>query len=135
MAMNEKPNDCRDGRGGKVVDFKFPKSHRLLKRPEFLRLSEKGKKITNRYFIVLVTPGQGEHTRLGITVTKRVGCAVQRNRLKRITREFFRHYRHGLKRPWDLNVIAKKSAADLPSNEIFTAIQDIFDRIEDSFDA
>ena len=55
------------------MQFTFAKADRILKRSEFLRLSQTGKKFHNRYFIANVCPGRYDRTRLGITVTKKVG--------------------------------------------------------------
>jgi ribonuclease P protein component len=62
-------------------------------------------------------------------VTRKVGRAVKRNRIKRLIREYFRHHRHLISGKWDINVIAKKEAADLSSEEIFGSLQNIFERI------
>lgn len=112
--------------------FSFTKADRLLKRSEFLRLSETGKRLYNRHFIIVYTPGRGERTRLGITVTKKVGRAVIRNRLKRLCREYFRLNRHRLTGKWDINIITKKEAAKLSSKAFFSSLQKIFDRIGES---
>jgi ribonuclease P protein component len=68
--------------------FGFPRSGRLRKRPEFLAVQSTGKKVHTEYFLVLVQrEGAG---RVGITVTKKTGNAVTRNRLKRQVREYVR---------------------------------------------
>ena len=109
--------------------FCFTKADRILRRKEFLRLAASGKRIQNRCFIAVYSPGQTGRTRLGITVTKRVGSAVTRNRIKRYTRECFRLNRHVITGIWDINVIAKQEAATLSSEQVFSSLQDIFGRI------
>ena len=111
------------------MDHSFKKADRILKRNEFIQLSKFGRKIQNEYFIVLYAPGQYDRSRLGITVTKKVGKAVKRNRIKRLVREYFRQNRHLLSGYWDLNVIAKKEAADLSSEKIFDSLCNVFERI------
>jgi ribonuclease P protein component len=56
--------------------------------------------------------------RLGITVTRRVGNAVARNRVKRRVRECFRRRRSELDRPVDVVVIARRGAVDLESEQV-----------------
>ena len=91
----------------------FPKTFRLRKRTEFLRLSRTGKKVYSPNFVVISkTNDQGE-TRLGITVSAKVGNAVVRNRIKRLVREFFRHNRHRLTPGLDILIIARQTATDL----------------------
>ncbi|MFC1799149.1 ribonuclease P protein component [Thermodesulfobacteriota bacterium] len=110
--------------------FSFTKADKILKRSEFLQLSRLGKKISNSHFVLLYAPGQFERSRLGITVTKKVGNAVVRNRIKRFSREYFRLNRHNIKGYWDFNLIAKKEAAELTSRQAFMSLQNVFGRIE-----
>lgn len=114
------------GLGG---SFSFTKSDRLLKRGEFLRISRFGKRVQNRYFIVAFSQARFEKTRLGITVTKRVGKAVTRNRIKRFVREYFRKSRHEIAGQWDINIIAKKEAAKLSWGEVAQSLQNVFGKI------
>lgn len=109
--------------------FFFTKDDRILNRSEFLRLSKYGKKIENNTFIAIFCPGRFERTRLGITVSKRVGKAVARNKIKRFAREHFRLNKHLLSGCWDINITAKRAAANLSSGQAFLSLQDIFDRI------
>ena len=64
-------------------------------------------------FLVLLRPNGSKTTRLGITVTKKIGKAVKRNRIKRHVREFFRLNKHSLPPGCDLVVIARMGAAEL----------------------
>ncbi|MDM8524472.1 ribonuclease P protein component [Desulfococcaceae bacterium HSG8] len=111
--------------------FSFTKADRLLNRPEFLRLAGCGKRFYNRHFIAVYCPGRADRIRLGITITKKVGCAAIRNRIRRRAREYFRQNRHRMAGQWDINIIAKKSAAGLTTKEIFSSLKNLFDRIPD----
>jgi ribonuclease P protein component len=104
----------------------FPKSARILKREDFVKLGRVGRKIRVDHFLAIVAPGKGETSRLGVTATRKTGNAVVRNRLKRHVREFFRHHRHRLQKDWDINIIAHKSAAGLTSAEISESLEKIF---------
>ena len=61
------------------------------------------------YFVLFALPGKGGASRLGITATKKFGDAVDRNRMKRVVRELFRHTRRD-GAPIDLVVNVKASA-------------------------
>ena len=112
--------------------FVFTKADRLLKRPEFLCLLTCGKEISNKNFVAKFNPGRFENTRLGITASRRVGNAVARNRIKRLVREHFRLKRHQFAGCWDINITAKRAAANLSSDQAFLSLKDIFDKINRS---
>ncbi len=109
--------------------YSFTKTDRILKRHEFIALSQKGRKVQNEQFIAIFNPNQHGRSRIGVTVTKKVGPAVKRNRIKRIVREFFRLNRHDLVGNWDINLIAKRQIADISSEQAFQSLKNIFKRI------
>ncbi len=109
--------------------FFLTRADRILKRSEFIALSKSGRKVQNQHFIACFAPGRQSHCRLGVTVTKKVGKAVERNRIKRMVREFFRLNRHRLSGNWDINIIGKIRAAGISSEEAGQSLQDIFNRI------
>ena len=92
----------------------FPKALRLRRRREFVRVQTKGEKHHVRHFLVFVLAGPEGRLpppRVGVTVTRKVGSAVQRNRIRRWVREAFRRTRTrfagGLEMVW----VAKQTAA------------------------
>jgi ribonuclease P protein component len=109
--------------------FRLTKADRILKRREFIALSQSGRRIQNEHFIAIFSPNQLGRSRIGITVTKKVGTAVKRNRIKRLVREHFRLNRHYLSGHWDINVIAKRQAVDFSSEKVFRSLADIVERI------
>ena len=93
--------------------FTFSKEHRLLKRREFVNLNRLGKRDHTAHFIVIFKKNGLGINRVGITVTKKIGNAVKRNRVKRLVREFFRLYNHSFPQGYDIAIVAKKGADDL----------------------
>ncbi|MDL2260330.1 ribonuclease P protein component [Deltaproteobacteria bacterium OttesenSCG-928-K17] len=102
--------------------FSFPKAARLLKRSQFLAISHPSVRpdftIKAGSFLVVGKNNTGRNSRLGVTVTKKVGSAVTRNRLKRQVREFFRHNRRFWPVGFDLVIIARHGAAHKSGAEL-----------------
>lgn len=74
---------------------RFPKDKRLRKRSDFIRVYREGKKFSGPYFTLYLLPVPARAGRLGLTVSKKVGNAAKRNRIKRVLREYFRcHQQH-----------------------------------------
>ncbi|MFH1138712.1 MAG: ribonuclease P protein component [Pseudomonadota bacterium] len=103
-----------DPRPVKGKRFGFHKAERLLKRSEFLAVSRQSRgRIQTRHFLILFRPNGTTRTRLGVTVTKKIGKAVTRNRIKRHVREFFRLNKHLASPGYDMVVIARFGAGEL----------------------
>jgi len=66
-----------------------------------------------------------EAPRLGITVSRRVGGAVVRNRVKRFVREAFRQRKHMFPPGWDIVIVAKASASMIGYPQIASELQGI----------
>lgn len=96
----------------------FPKSLRLRRRGEFRRVQSRGRRIHTPHFLIILHPRPDGGQKLGITVTKKVGTAVQRNRVKRLVREVFRHHRHRFPGDAEVVVIAKRHAPSLGQREV-----------------
>jgi ribonuclease P protein component len=96
---------------------RFTKAARLRHRQEFLRAQAQGKRFHTPHFGVTLAPMAEGHPRLGLVATRRMGKAVQRNRIKRLLREFFRRHQTGLP-AFDLVIMAKKGASALGYHQV-----------------
>ena len=88
----------------------YPKEARIRRRAEFLELQRKGRRRHTEHLVVIRHSARGPVSRLGVTVSRRIGNAVVRNRVKRVLREIFRQRRAMLTPPQDVVVIAKPGA-------------------------
>nr|WP_283816569.1 ribonuclease P protein component [Pseudodesulfovibrio sediminis] len=83
----------------------------MLKSPEFTLCYERGKKHFTKSFILFIMkrsePDGG--LRLGLTVSKKMGNAVARNRIKRVVREYFRLHQFDFELPLDIVVVPKRN--------------------------
>lgn len=102
---------------------RFRPSDRLKKRYEFRRVQLNGRRIHTAHFLIVVQPNASPNTRLGITVTKKVGSAVERNRIKRVVREVFRRNRSLFPAKHDVVFIAKRGAADIDYESLLNELR------------
>lgn len=115
-------------------DEAFPKSLRVRKRPEFLRIQDKGAKVTVGPLLVLALKREGGGaTRLGLTVSSKVGDAHVRVRIRRRLRELFRKRRDELPPGLDLVFIARASAKDADFEELARAYDSIARKLRGMF--
>ena len=104
----------------------FPKVARLRRRAEFLALQRDGVRWHMPSFVVIRTGSRGDQSRIGITVSRRVGNAVNRNRLKRIIREIFRTNRRDVTPAQDVLVIARTNAQKLNYAQVASELERVF---------
>ena len=92
-------------------EFSFPKRFHLQRQADFRRVYSKGLRSHTKGFIFFRVPNEYDYPRLGLSVGKKVGGAVRRNRIKRLLREVFRLNWQGWKLGGsDIVVVAKKEA-------------------------
>ena len=103
----------------------LPRAARVRKRRAFLSARRRGKKTATPHFLVVRTPAPAGMARLGITVTRKVGNAVVRNRIKRQIREAFRHFRGALADD-DYIVIARRGSPDLTARDVAAELAPAF---------
>jgi ribonuclease P protein component len=88
---------------------KLPKAARLRRRRDFLQVQQRGKRLYSGDVLIVARAPEGARPRIGITVSSKVGNAVERNRVKRWVREAWRALGTDLPAV-DLVVIARPAA-------------------------
>jgi ribonuclease P protein component len=101
-----------------MPDERFRKSDRILKRELFRRVYQDGRKFTAKFFTAFVLPNSEPAPRIGITVTRRTGKAVSRNRSRRLVREVFRRNKWRITRGVDIVVNVKSNLAEASYREV-----------------
>ena len=86
----------------------LPRACRIQRRPDFTLCYETGRRYFSRSFVLFVRQNQHGTWRLGLAVTKKMGNAVRRNRIKRVLREFFRLHGHLLPQDKDIVAVPKR---------------------------
>ena len=105
----------------------YPQAVRIRRRREFLALQHEGRRRHSTHFVVIRRASAAPASRLGITVSTRVGNSVVRNRVKRLVREVFRHRREELVPPTDVLVIAKPGADNLTYAQAATELERVLE--------
>ena len=96
-----------------MKSFSFPKDERLLNRKDFVNLNRLGKRLQTAHFNIIFGQNELGITRLGITVSKKIGNSVKRNRVKRFIREFYRLHKTDFTQGYDIVIVAKKGVCNL----------------------
>ena len=111
--------------GAPGKDERFQKWVRLTKRSEFLRVQESGFKVWSGLFVALALKNEIGVTRLGITVSTKVGNSVARSRLRRRLRELFRKRRADLPAGLDLVIVARPVAKEARWTELSSGFDEV----------
>jgi ribonuclease P protein component len=95
---------------------------RLSRSAEFERVYRQGRSKGNRFLVLYAFPREDaapddEGPRLGLSVSRRVGGAVDRNRVKRVLREAFWAEAERLPAGSDYVVVARPDARELAERE------------------
>jgi len=90
--------------------YRFTRRERITHSQDFRRVMKTGRKRHSKNFILFVKENGQQFHRLGIVVSKEVGPATCRNRIKRVCREFFRLHKHQIKGAFDIILLAKKES-------------------------
>ncbi len=127
-------SDSLDKAGdGKPLSRAFSREYRLLKAAEFSRVFSAAQRSSDRYFTVLarVSPATVSSSRLGLAIAKKqLRRSVDRNRIKRLVREYFRtRVRPESGRPLDFVVMARKAVTGADNDRLRESLAGHFRKI------
>ncbi len=84
----------------------------LTKRRDFETVFKEGVTLSSQYLVIYARPNELNCNRLGLSVSKKIGNAVIRNRIKRLLREALRGLLRGWPFYYDFVIVAKKSSLE-----------------------
>jgi ribonuclease P protein component len=98
-----------------MADRARRKRRRLSRSGEFERVYREGRSHASRYLVVYAFPRADEDRdpRLGVSVGRKLGGAVERNRMKRLLRDAFWASADGLSDSHDFVIVARPAAGEL----------------------
>lgn len=88
-------------------DLSFPKSRRIRRAIDFARVYARKLRASDDVLLVFADDNPEGVTRIGLSVSKKHGNAVRRQRLKRLLREAYRLEQHEIPEGWDLILIPR----------------------------
>ena len=96
----------------------FPWHYRIVRGSEYRAVYDAGLKLHSERFVLFAKANTLGHHRLGITVSRKVGGAVVRNRVKRLFREIFRRSSVEIHPSFDIVLNAKRGCAEAGYREL-----------------
>lgn len=113
-----------------MPSFTLKRHERIRKRSEYITVYRQGVTRETPHFKVTVLPNSLGWSRIGITVSKKVGTAVQRNLIKRRLREYFRLHKAALPLAHDIVITAKPGASQLSCADVQEELDKVLTRRE-----
>jgi ribonuclease P protein component len=112
-------------------DAGFSKTRRLLNALDYSRVFDDAEaKASHKHLLLLARRSESEGHRLGLVIAKKnVRLAVQRNRIKRVAREFFRQVPQA-GTSMDVVLLARRGIDDLDNGELSNILQQLWQRLE-----
>jgi ribonuclease P protein component len=104
-----------------LMDERLTPGERIRRQRDFLSLYKNGSRYRGRYFNLVYGSSPSGAPRLAVVVSKKVGPAVKRNRVKRRIRALFRRHKGLLPGPMDFVFVARKEILDLDTAELRAA--------------
>lgn len=110
--------------------MKFTKSDRILKRTRYLEVYSRGKRFRNGLFYIYFLENGLENSRLGLTVSRKVGSSVTQNRIKRQFRDIFRTAGKLINPPSDVVINATRNTVGKDYNFLQKAFMEEIEKWE-----
>jgi ribonuclease P protein component len=102
------------------------KKYRIRKNSEFRVVYKKGKSLANKLLVLYIFRNIKKLNRTGVSVSKKVGKSVIRNKVRRLIKESYRLNNTNLKQGYDLVFIARNSAKNRSFLEIQKSMLELF---------
>jgi ribonuclease P protein component len=115
--------------------LKFPKQIRITRRSDFQKVYKNGRRARGSHFVVFFDQNQLAYSRFGMTVSKKLGSAVRRNRIRRIFREALRFHQREAMSGYDFVFNPHPSAANLKCQALAEDVAQVLSHLKGKYDA
>lgn len=108
----------------------FPRHERLTRKRDFEAAFRTGRRSVGPTFICYVVRRESQGRKFGFAVSRKVGTAVVRNRVKRYLREFYRTHRARIDDDTHIVVVARPAAAEAGYEHVVRAMRRLLGEVE-----
>jgi len=116
-------------------DERLRKEERLRRKRDFQSIARDGTRRNTKNFLIIMRRNDLGFSRVGAVASKKMGKAVERNRVKRLIREFFRRNKDKLPPSTDYLIVGKKGAQSLNYVQVVEELRPLLVQGEDERDS
>jgi len=104
--------------------------YRLKKKYQFNYVYRVGKSCHGKFLMLVYSPSKNQNIKIGISVSKKVGNSVKRNRARRLLREAISPFINDLNPNFNLIIVAKQSIDGVKLNAVYNDLKSLLDKTE-----
>lgn len=113
------------------VRLTFPHHFRLRSSIEFARIYDLNQKASNQHLVIFAAMNELDHSRVGLSVSRRHGNSVRRHRLRRLLKEAFRLQQHEIPAGMDLILIPGRGSKSATQQDFCDAVRQLASKLHD----
>ena len=100
----------------------------IKKNRDFKKVYGKKQSVANRYLVLYIRRNGMSVNRLGISISRKVGCAVVRNRIRRLIKEQMRLNEKAITEGYDLVIVVRPAATEADFHQIGFSLAGLLDK-------